>query len=240
MRRRARSVAVIGAVIGFIIALAVVQPPPRARAELANCISSAIAAHESSWVCGPYPDDEANDVAPAGLPTQIGDWDDTWCANAGLCHQVRGQFVSKTRGNGGYGNGSGAIGSFTITLSTSLSGRQPRWRLSLTRTSGPPIQFVILHVGCWEDVSFLPDPSCGSLDPGGPLLTDRWRSSLLYGRRLADANEYYAVVNGQFAPAGHPVFTLGALQSRLSRALRETMDALSRRTPDHGWTPGPS
>lgn len=206
---------IVVGLFGLLVATVVNTPRPMAPSALQSCIDTSVAARLESWVCGPF-ETRSGTVRPVASTPLIDDpfeVDDVWCENAGICHQVRSPYLSFTRGKGAYGNATGVIGSFDVTLRTSLSGRQPRWTLSLVRTSGPPIQFFLMHVDCWEDVSFLPDPTCGSIDPGGPLVASRWRSSLLFGPRLNDANEYYAVVNGEFAPEGRQIFTLGALQS---------------------------
>lgn len=106
------------------------------------------------------------------------------------------------------------IGSFDVVLRTNLNGRQPRWTLTIIRDTGPPLQFLRLQIDCRESVDVLPDNDCGSVDLGGPLVSGRWTSGLRYGPRLANSNEYYAVVNGEFAPEGRPAQVLGALQSK--------------------------
>ena len=51
---------------------------------------------------------------------------DTWCEFGSVCHRAISDYIAETKGNAGYGNSRGAIGSFDVILRTNLNGRQPQ------------------------------------------------------------------------------------------------------------------
>lgn len=143
---------------------------------------------------------------------------DSWCEPYGLCHDYYSRYTADTKANIWWGRGGELGGTFDMILRTNLNGRQPQWRLTLKRDSGPSINFSGMRFNCKKDISFRPDTSCGTRfadDDGSFRMTTWWFGKYVYGNRLEDSDEYYTTITGTMkADGGWPAIGMNpALRS---------------------------
>ncbi|GIJ28301.1 hypothetical protein Vqi01_34630 [Micromonospora qiuiae] len=235
-----KKLAVVAALVLSGFGLAVPTPataaakPSGRLAALAPCITLATQQHAAQWVCtadgltvtaltpsGQFTS-TFTPVTPAPTAAAVQDFGtladdyDTWCETGSVCRRTLSDYLAETKGNAAYGNTSGVIGTYDVILRTNLNGRQGQWRVSLIWDSGPTLSFSNTRVNCRED-QVGPDADCGQHPVGGAVVgpsTKRWDSSIVYGNRLVDANDYFATVNTTFTPSGYPAYTAAELRSQ--------------------------
>lgn len=88
--------------------------------------------------------------------------DDTWCESGTICtERVNGSnYIVVVKGNGAYGNQSGAIGAFDQVMRQSFNGGNPRWRMTLIHDAGPAVNGNNFHTRCRKSDAFS-DSVCG-------------------------------------------------------------------------------
>lgn len=160
----------------------------------------------------------SSDTAVTPLATQSEPSNyDTYCEYSGTCVGFRSAYIGWVKGNALYGDSDGGIGSFDVVLRISLNGRQPQYYTKFYHDSGPALTFSGTNINCKEDNSG-PDSNCGNFgafnnSSSRNLGTGSFNSSVIYGNKLVDSNDYYSTISGYFTPAGYPRFTMATLRS---------------------------
>lgn len=85
---------------------------------------------------------------------------DTWCENGDICGRQISQSIAEVKGNGAYGNSSGAIGAFDQVLRQNFDGAKPTWRALLIHDGGPTVIPTDFRVDCRVNQTG-PDGYCG-------------------------------------------------------------------------------
>ena len=203
----------------------------------AACEARAMELRAASWVCfggtltysdraktthteviESAPRTPSSDIAVAPLATQPEPPNyDTYCESSGTCIGYRSSYIGWVKGNALYGDSDGGIGSFDVVLRISLNGRQPQYYTKFYHDSGPALSFSGTTINCREDNTG-PDSNCGNFgafdgSSSYNLGTGSFNSSVIYGNRLNDSNDYYSTISGYFTPSGYPRFTMASLRS---------------------------
>lgn len=139
------------------------------------------------------------------------------CYWQGCCRLKISSYIHETKGNAAYGNQNGVIGSYDAIVRTSMNGRQHRWTVTLIHDSGPSLGFSYAKMRCWQDRDWwTSDLHCGDKGVGSPSVSRysrTWTSSLIYGNRLVNSDDYYAQFLTNFTPYGYPTYTAGPLRT---------------------------
>lgn len=64
---------------------------------------------------------------------------DTWCEYTSVCTRKINDYISEVKGNGAYGDITGAIGEFDFIVRQAFDGQWPRWRNTFIWDGGPTI-----------------------------------------------------------------------------------------------------
>jgi hypothetical protein len=167
------------------------EDPPTGKAEgsgLQACIAAARQERPEVWFCmggvltSTYIDDSSHtttdtrivdlDILQTSTPPQTkdqlsaaqssGDFYDTWCENASVCGRKISSYIAEVKGNGAYGDLSGAIGGFDYIVRQNFNGPYPRWRSIIDWDWGPTVYPNEFYTRCKRHVPRAPDPSCGT------------------------------------------------------------------------------
>lgn len=98
-----------------------------------------------------------------GVSAQYGDDIDTWCENGSVCGRKISSYIAEVKGNGAWGDQTGARGAFDQVLRQAFDGPYPRWRATLIWDSGPAVNGYNWHIKCRQERTG-PDGTCGDRD----------------------------------------------------------------------------